>query len=504
MVFDLWTSLLSMLLLFISIKLFISKLKHGISSPNRLPPGPFPLPVVGNLFSLNTKPHHSFAKLAKIYGPVFSLQLGYMTTIVVTSTSAAKEVLQKHDALFANRCVPDTMTLFHHAENSVVLLPSSSSRWRSLRKICVTNLFSTSRMDATSDLRNKKIQELMCYVRECSEAGKVISVGQAGFSTMLNVLSYAFFSKDIADPRSSGTQEFMDLIWEMMLESGKPNIADFYPMLKGIDPQGARRKARTRGAKFFKFFDDQVEERLRLRKSTDYIDKNDVLDVLLNICEGKTEELEPSGIRHLLADLFAAGTDTTSTALEWAMAELLRNLEKLEKAQKELDEVIGIGNAVEERHTAELTYLSAVVKETLRLHPSVAFLVPRQVHEEVKLSGFVVPKDAQLFINVWAMGRDPELWKNSHAFEPERFLESHIDYKGHDFELIPFGAGRRICPGLPLAHRMLHLMLASLIHSFDWKLPDGVTPETIDMDDKFGFALRMARPLNAKPVPRSR
>ncbi|KAL9276015.1 Geraniol 8-hydroxylase-like protein [Drosera capensis] len=490
MVFDLCTSLVSILLLFISTKLFISKLKHGFSSPNRLPPGPFPLPVVGNLFSLNTKPHHSFAKLARIYGPVFSLRLGYVTTIVVTSTSAAKEVLQKYDALFANRFVPDAMTLLHHAR-------TQSSRWRSLRKIYVTNLFSTSRMDATSDLRNKKVQELMCYVRECSEAGKSISVGQAGFSTVLNVLSYAFFSKDVADPRSSGAQEFKDLICEMMVESGKPNIADFYPMLKGIDPQGLKRKARTRGVKFFKFFDDLVEERLSLRKSTDYIDNNDVLDVLLNICERKTEELEPSGIRHLLAVRSICCRnrhDLNDTGMGHGRA----------TTQKELDEVIGIGNAVEERHTAELTYLSAVVKETLRLHPSVAFLVPRQVHEEVKLLGFVVPKGAQVFINVWAMGRDPELWKNSHTFEPERFLESHIDYKGRDFELIPFGAGRRICPGLPLAHRMLHLILASLIHSFDWELPDGITSETIDMDDKFGFTFGMARPLNAKPVPRSR
>lgn len=182
------------------------------------------------------------------------------------------------------------------------------------------------------------------------------------------------------------------------------------------------------------------------------------------------------------------------------MAELLHNPDKLKKVKAELYENIGQGNLVEEPDISRLPYLQAVIKETFRLHPAVPFLIPRKVDSDVKLSGFTVPKKAQVLINVWAIGRDPDVWKNPNSFEPERFMGSHIDLKGHDFELIPFGAGRRICPGLPLAIRMLHLMLGSLIHGFDWKLEGGITPEKIDMEEKFGISLQKAQRLHAIPV----
>ncbi|GAB2274050.1 hypothetical protein Dimus_008820 [Dionaea muscipula] len=164
--------------------------------------------------------------------------------------------------------------------------------------------------------------------------------------------------------------------------------------------------------------------------------------------------------------------------------------EILKKAQKELEEVIGLGNPIEEANIGRLTYLSAVVKEVFESHPPTPFLIPRKVDVDVEVSGFIVPKDARVFVNVWAMGRDPEVWESVQVFKPERFMESQIDYKGRDFELIPFGSGRRICPGISLAHRMLHWMLGSLIHSFDWKLGDGKTPENLNMDDKFGFSVQ--------------
>lgn len=201
-----------------------------------------------------------------------------------------------------------------------------------------------------------------------------------------------------------------------------------------------------------------------------------------------------------LQDLFGAGTDTTSSTLEWAMTELLRNPEKLKKAQTELHEIIGKGNSVEEQDITRLPYLQAIVKETFRLHPAAPFLVPRKAVSDVKLFGYTVPKDAQVMVNVWAIGRDPDLWENPNSFNPERFLGSNIDVKGRDFELIPFGAGRRICPGLPLANRMIHLMLGSLIHGFDWKLEGGIVPEKMDMEEKYGITLEKAQPLCAIPV----
>ena len=205
-------------------------------------------------------------------------------------------------------------------------------------------------------------------------------------------------------------------------------------------------------------------------------------------------------ISTILQDLFAAGTDTTSSTLEWAMAELLHNPDKLLKARMELQQTIGKDKQVKESDITRLPYLQAVVKETFRLHPAVPFLLPRRVEEDTDLEGFTVPKNAQVLVNAWAIGRDPNTWENPHSFVPERFLGLNMDVKGQNFELIPFGAGRRICPGLPLAIRMLHLMLASLIHSYDWKLEDGVTPENMNMEERFGISLQKAQPLQALPI----
>ena len=156
---------------------------------------------------------------------------------------------------------------------------------------------------------------------------------------------------------------------------------------------------------------------------------------------------------------------------------------------------------MKESDITRLPYLQAIMKETLRLHPAAPLLLPRKAESDVKVGDYVVPKGAQVLVNVWAVSRDPEIWDNPNEFIPERFLDSNIDVKGRHFELTPFGGGRRICPGLPLAIRMVHLMLGSLIHSFDWKLEDGVEPETINMEDKFGITLQKAQPLRALAMP---
>lgn len=182
------------------------------------------------------------------------------------------------------------------------------------------------------------------------------------------------------------------------------------------------------------------------------------------------------------------------------MAELLHNPEKLKKVHMELQEIIAKGKPVEESDISQLPYLQAIVKETMRLHPPVPLLLPRKADTDVKLFGYTVPKNAQVLINVWAIGRDPNLWENPTLFEPEKFIGSEIDVKGRNFELIPFGAGRRICPGLPLAIRMVPLMLGSLIHGFNWKLEGGVLPEKMDMEEKFGITLAKAQRLRAIPV----
>ena len=169
------------------------------------------------------------------------------------------------------------------------------------------------------------------------------------------------------------------------------------------------------------------------------------------------------------------------------MAELLRNPDKLVKARKELSQTVG-------------KYVT-VVKETLRLHPPGPLLVPHKCDEMVSISSFNVPKNTQILVNVWAMGRDPTIWENPTIFMPERFLKCEIDFKGHDFKLIPFGAGKRICPGLPLAHRTMHLIVASLVHNFEWKLADGLIPEHMNMEEQYAITLKKVQPLRVQATP---
>lgn len=194
--------------------------------------------------------------------------------------------------------------------------------------------------------------------------------------------------------------------------------------------------------------------------------------------------------------MFLAGTETTSSTIEWAMTELLRNPGTMRKAKSEISSLLGPTAKLEENHIDHLPYLQAVIKETLRLHPPIPFLIPRRATRDTTFMGYAVPKDTQVFVNVWAIGRDEECWEDALSFEPDRFLGAKTDYKGQHFELIPFGAGRRMCAGLALGHRMLHFVLASLLREFDWKLE---SPLDVNMDERMGITVGKLHPLKAIP-----
>ncbi|PRQ39956.1 putative geraniol 8-hydroxylase [Rosa chinensis] len=466
----------------------------------RLPPGPKPFPLIGNLFELGDKPHVSLTKLSQRYGAIISLQLGQLTTVVVSSPTLAKEILRIHDQVFCNRTLPDAIQACKHADFSLAWLPVSA-RWRNLRTIFNLQLLGPRVLDANHANRRIKVQKLMDDVNESMRAGEAVDVGRAAFTTALNLLSQTVFSVDLADPSCQTAREFKETFWGIMEEVGKPNLVDYFPLLRKLDPQGINRRATNYFRKTILIFDRIIHQRLESRKGGNYITTNDMLDTLLNISEVKREDMDIPDTQHLFVDLFVAGTETTSATVEWAMAELLCNPEVLSKAQAELNQVIGKGKLVEESDIVRLPYLQAIIKETFRLHPVFPFLLPRKAGANIEIDGYVISKDAQVLINVWAIGRDPLTWENPNLFKPERFLglDNQIDVTGKNFELIPFGGGRRICPGLPLAIRMLHLMLGSLLNNFDWKLENGVFPDTMNMEEKYGLTLQKAQPLRAVP-----
>ncbi|XP_024196361.1 geraniol 8-hydroxylase [Rosa chinensis] len=498
---DFLNCLIGLCFAWITSQVFYHFARRSKAIPRKLlPPGPKPFPLVGNLFELGDKPHLSLTNLSKRYGPIISLQLGRLTTVVISSPTLAKEILRTHDQVFYNRPIRDATHACKHNEYSMAWIPVSA-RWRNLRKICNLKLFSPKVLDANQANRRVKVQKLINNVNESMRAGEAVDIGRAAFTTALNLLSQTIFSVDLADPSSEAARKFKETVWGVLEETGKPNLADYFPLLRKLDPQGVRRRLTYHHQKMIEIFDRMIHQRQESRKGDNYITTNDMLETLLNISKEKMEDIDMLETQHLFLDLFAAGTDTSSATLEWAMAELLRNPKILSKAQAELQQVIGKGKVVEESDIARLPYLQAIIKETFRVHPTAPLLLPRKAEANIEIGGYVIPKGAQVLINVWAIGRDPITWENPNLFKPERFLglENQIDVVGKNFELIPFGGGRRICPGLPLAIRMLHLMLGSLINCFDWNLEDGVVPETMNMAEKFGLTLQMAQPLRAVP-----
>ncbi|KAL0446050.1 UNVERIFIED_CONTAM: cytochrome [Sesamum latifolium] len=161
----------------------------------------------------------------------------------------------------------------------------------------------------------------------------------------------------------------------------------------------------------------------------------------------------------------------------------------MKKVQEELTDVIGENNVAEESHITKLHYLDAVVKETFRLHPPLPLLVPRFPSQSCVVGGYMIPKHSQVFLNMWSISMDPQVWENPSEFRPDRFLNNtgNLDYMGNNVQYLPFGSGRRVCPGLPLAEKMVMYLLATLLHSFEWRLPEG---ETIDLSEKFGIVMR--------------
>ncbi|XP_049370018.1 geraniol 8-hydroxylase-like [Solanum verrucosum] len=466
-------------------------------STKKLPPGPSPWPIIGNIHLLGAKPHVSLANLAKKYGPIMSLKLGQITTIVISSSSIAKQVLKNQDQAFSSRFIPNAIQGHNYCEFSVGWLPVCP-QWRTLRRILNINIFSPNRLDANQHLRSQKVKELIAYCEKCSQQGEALDISQVVFKTSLNLLSNTLFSKDLADPFSDSKVELKEVIAGILTEFGKPNLVDFFPILEMIDLQGIRRRTTIYIGKLFKLFDDLINERLEEKRKGSN-EKSDVLEMFLNICEENPEEINHNHIKTMFMDLFLAATDTTTSTLEWAMAEILKQPEIMKKVQVELAKIIGKGKSIEEVDVTRLPYLQCIIKETLRMHPPAPFLVPRKVEQDVELFDYIIPKGSQVLVNVWSIGKEFTFWDEPLVFKPERFWGSDLDMRGQDFDLIPFGAGRRICPGFPLALRIVPVILGSLLNSFNWKLEADIGPEDLDMEEKFGITLAKAHPLRVIP-----
>lgn len=466
-----------------------------------LPPGPRGLPLIGNLASLDPDLHTYFAGLARTYGPILKLQLGHKLGIIVSSPNLAREVLKDHDITFANRDVPDVARIAAYGGSDIAWSPYGPE-WRMLRKVCVLKMLSNSTLDSVYELRRREVRNIISYIY--GKPGSPINVGEQTFLTILNVVTSMLWGGTVpGEERGRLGAEFRRVVADMTELLGAPNISDFFPALARFDLQGLVKKMSGLAPKFDQIFDRMIEKQSSVDALGDRAgaSSKDFLQFLLRVKdEGDVKTpLTMTHIKALLMDMVVGGSDTSSNAIEFAFAEVMNKPEVMRKAQDELDRVVGEDDIVEESHIHKLPYLHAIMKESLRLHPVLPLLIPHCPSETCTIGGFSVPKGARVFINVWAVHRDPSIWENPMEFKPERFLNSKFDYSGNDFNYFPFGSGRRICAGIAMAERMFLYFLATLLHSFDWRLPEG---KKMDLTEKFGIVLKLKNPLVAIPTPR--
>lgn len=454
-------------------------------SPRNLPPGPFPWPIIGNILSLGNKPHVSLARLATAHGPLISLRLGTQLLIVGSTPDAAREILQTRDKVLSARCVPHAVPAYPDRLDLSVGWSDCTDQWKFLRAIIRSELFSSKMIEAQANIRELKVYEMVELLR--TKEGAMVNIGELVFNVVFNMLSNIFVSKDFLNLYTENTEGLKDVRKFVEVVSA-PNLADYYAILSRMDLQGLNKKSNEIFIKVTGLWEATLKDRMENKGSGTNSKRKDLLDGLLE------RGLTKAQIDYLFLDLLFAGADTTTSTIEWAMSELIKNQVAMEKVLAELDREVK-ESVVKESDLQSLHYLHNVIKEALRLHPPAPFLLPHRALKTCNVMNYTIPKDSQVFVNVWAIGRDPKNWEDPMAFKPERFYETGLELNTNDFIFLAFGSGRRICPGLPMAGKQIPLVLATLLKWIRWSLPHEVHCTALDMEEKFGITLQKRNPL---------
>ncbi|KAJ7951500.1 Cytochrome P450 [Quillaja saponaria] len=469
-----------------------------------LPPGPKPWPIIGNLNLISSLPHKSIHDLSQKYGPIMQLRFGSFPVIVGSSVEMAKTILKIQDVNFAGRpkIAAGKYTTYNYSD---ITWSPYGPYWRQARKMCIMELFSAKRLESYEYIRKEEMNALLISL--CKSSNIPILLKDQLSNVSLNVISRMVLGKKYTDESENSIvtpEEFKKMLDELFLLSGVLNIGDSIPWLDFLDLQGYIKRMKALSKKFDRFLEHVLDEHIERKKGVkDYV-AVDMVDVLLQFSEDPSLEvkLERHGIKAFTQDLIAGGTESSAVTVEWAISEILKKPEIFMKATDELDKVIGRERWVEEKDIDNLPYIDAIVKETMRLHPVAPMLVPRLAREDSIISGYDIPKGTRVLVNVWTIGRDPTLWDNPNEFCPERFIGKDIDVKGQDFELLPFGSGRRMCPGYSLGIKVIQSSLANLLHGFTWSLPGDMKKEDLNMDEIFGLSTPRKIPLLTVAEPR--
>uniref|UniRef100_A0A453A7E1 Cytochrome P450 71D7 n=2 Tax=Aegilops tauschii subsp. strangulata TaxID=200361 RepID=A0A453A7E1_AEGTS len=428
---------------------------------------------------------HRRMDMSRRHGPLMHLQLGEVPTMVVSSAEAAALVMKTNDLSFAGRPRTVTTDIFGCAGKDIGFAPYGD-HWRQMRKVCIVELLSSKQVKRMEGIRAEEVGNLMRSIAAAASTGATINLSQKVAALSNDVVTRAVFGGKFAQQG-----EYLRELGEAFrLMSGFCPV-DLFPSSRLVRwlSNGERDAKRSHG-RIERIIIDVMEGRKAERAASVGTDGEDLLDVLLRLQQQDSLEfpLTTDIIGAVLFDIFAGATENTATVLAWAMWELVRSPETMAKAQQEVRDVLVEDLAVfTDRDLTKLQYMQMIINETFRLHPPAA-LVPRMCREDCTIMGYDIPKGTNVFINVFAIAQDPACWDNPGEFKPDRF-ENNVNYNGTYFEFIPFGAGRRQCPGIQFSSSLMEMALTNFLYHFNWKLPDGASLTSFDMSEKFGLAI---------------
>ncbi|XP_020238203.1 cytochrome P450 93A3 [Cajanus cajan] len=475
----------------------------------RLPPSPRALPVLGHLYLLTKLPHQAFHNISSRYGPLVYLVFGSKPCVLVSSPEMARQCLKTHETCFLNRPKRTNVDYITYDSSDFVLAPYGPY-WRFMKRLCMSELLGGRMLHQHLPIREEETRLFLKSMMQKASLKEEVNIGKELCMLTNNIITRMALRRRCCDVEGEGHQ-LIELVKEMTELGGKFNLGDMLWFVKKLDLQGFGKKLESVRSRY-----DVIMERImkehedaRRRKKEmggDGDEVRDLLDVLLDIYNDESSEirLTRENIKAFIMNMFGAGTETSATTIEWGLAELINHPNIMLKARQEIDSVVGNTRLVEESDIPNLPYVQSIVKETMRLHPT-GPLIGRQTTENCNINGYDIPARASVFVNIWAIGRDPNHWESPLEFKPERFLDeegqSPLDLKGQNFELLSFGAGRRSCPGASLALQIIPTTLAGMIQCFEWKVGEDGNG-MVDMEEGPGMALPRAHPLLCVPEAR--
>ncbi|KAH6788572.1 hypothetical protein C2S51_003578 [Perilla frutescens var. frutescens] len=490
--------LISFAFLILIFKLYSSSSHQSHNSP----PTPLALPVIGHLHLIKNPLHLSLASLSSRYGPIFSLRLDCRSFLVVSSPSAVEECFTKNDIVFANRPYSMAGDCLTYNYASFTWSPYGHL-WRILRRLSVVELFSSHTLQKSAIIREQEIAKVVGALHKiCKNTGQKVDLNTLISTYSFNIVMRSLTGKGFVGEEEIGSEaakETIQRIRELFAPSLLLGMCDYFPVLRWIGYKGMERNMMLLHKKRDEFLQRLVDEIRAKNNANGERKRRNFIEALLSVQAEEPEFYSDDIIKSFLLVILSAGADTSSVTLEWAMSRLLTQPEEMQKLREEIDENVGHDRLIKDSDLPKLPYLRCVVNETLRSHPAAPLLLPHFSSEECVVAGYSIPRGTILMVNAWAMHRDPNLWDEPDKFNPERFKAAETEEKGQNF--VPFGIGRRACPGAAMALRTVSLALGAFVQCFEWEKPTDHVE--LDFNANLKVTLHKSNPLQAVCVLRN-